>query len=93
MEHSKVKWGRATFLCVSWALAIEIAQIWFMSHTPESTDPLIMFLMAIWIKKNRPQEDIKMKVVYTGPERRRNRLAPKSSNNINELAKIKKIFY
>ena len=89
MEQSKIKWARATFICVSWATTLEIAQIWFYDHTPEITDPLIMFLMALWVKKSRPTPKMKMKIIYKGPERRRNRLKQPKLNNLNGLQKIK----
>ncbi len=71
LEQCNVRWSRATIFCVLWAATIEIAQIWFASHTPETTDPLLMFLIALWIKKNRPYDKIKNKTKYLGPDRRK----------------------
>jgi len=85
MERSKIKWAMATFICISWATSLEVAQIWLSDHTPEITDPLIMLLMAIWIKKTKPTTQISAKVVYYGLKRRKNRLKKFHLKNLNNI--------
>ncbi|MDQ7031825.1 MAG: VanZ family protein, partial [Desulfonauticus sp.] len=68
-----ITWEKATIFCIVWSILIEIIQMWSLSHTPEITDPIVMFLMALWVKKNDPTKKVYPKKVYTGPERRRQR--------------------
>jgi VanZ family protein len=69
MQEASIKWGRATVLPLILLCSIELLQYMFnlKGHVPETTDPLILVLMAYWIKWYRPKP---LRIDYIGPERR-----------------------
>ena len=70
MAEIPISWRRATVLSFLYLCLIEVLQ--YMYHLPhphivETTDPVILLLMALWIKWCRPRI---VQIDYIGPERR-----------------------
>ncbi|OEU63853.1 MAG: hypothetical protein BBJ57_04575 [Desulfobacterales bacterium PC51MH44] len=55
LEESNINWTWSAIISTAWVSMVEIGQMWFSHHSPEITDPLIILLMALWIKLYRPE--------------------------------------
>lgn len=71
LEEASINWTWSTIISTVWLSTIEIGQMWFSHHSPDISDPLLILLMALWIKLFRPEASLEERAVYTGPERRR----------------------
>ena len=71
LEESNINWRWSVIISTAWVSMIEIGQIWFYHHSPEVTDPIIILLMALWIRQFRSEKVPETHPVYTGPEKRR----------------------
>ena len=71
LEESNINWRWSVIISTAWVSMIEIGQMWFSHHSPEITDPLIILLIALWIRQFRSEKVPERYPVYTGPEKRR----------------------
>jgi len=71
LEKSNINWRWSVTIGTAWVSMIEIGQIWFYHHSPEVTDPIIILLMALWIRQFRSEKVSETHAVYTGSEKRR----------------------
>ena len=69
LERSGTSTRMTVLLCFTWITLIEIAQLWYIQHTPETTDMIIVLATALMIKKYG-QGSVRQKISYQGPERR-----------------------
>ena len=53
LEQKWSGWKLYTALCFSWTALIEILQIGLSGHTPEVSDPVIILLIALWLRQYR----------------------------------------
>lgn len=77
LERSGTSSRNAFLLCLVWITLIEIAQLWYIRHTPEVTDMIIVLATALLIKKFG-QSTAPQVSTYQGPEKRQARFQRES---------------
>ena len=69
LERAGASSRKAVLFCLVWISLIEIAQLWYLRHTPETTDIILVLATALMIKIFK-QSQATQGPIYQGPERR-----------------------
>ena len=77
LELSGTSSRNAFLLCLAWITLIEVAQLWYIRHTPELTDMILVLATSLMIKEVG-QSQAPQVSTYEGPERRETRFQRES---------------